>query len=126
VYSNDPSSFGNPNLTVRATIQVPVLISPKQVFLVGRLNDPLSSAVEVRGELEAPLELTPLQFDLEGKVQYEIVTVEQGRSYRIVFTASADKPTNFIGTLKLKTNYPEQPEIVIPVMGKFLPLPQAG
>jgi len=49
-------------------------------------------------------------------VTYRIEEVEPGRIFRVHFTSIPGPSGNYRGILKLKTNYPEKPEITIRIM----------
>ena len=71
----------------------------------------MSRVVLIRGQLDEPLELTPIEFSLEGKVNYRVEELEQGRRFKIHFTNIPGPQKSYQGFLKLKTNYIETPEI---------------
>lgn len=73
--------------------------------------------VDVRAELDRPLELTPTKFNLAEKLTYTIEEIEKGRHFQIRFTTLPGPPQTYRGYLKLKTNYPETPKITIRVSG---------
>jgi len=71
--------------------------------------------IEVRAELDRPLVLTPVHFDLHEKLAYKILEIEKGRTFKISFTSIQGPAQAFDGFLKLKTNYPEKPEIILQI-----------
>ncbi|MBN1103361.1 MAG: hypothetical protein JXL84_08120, partial [Deltaproteobacteria bacterium] len=75
--------------------------------------------VEIRAEKSKALRLEPSFFDLEGKVAYTLEEVQPGKCYRAHFTSQPGRPGIYYGFLKLKTNYPERPEVSIRIRGKF-------
>ena len=69
--------------------------------------------------LDKPLELTPVKFNLEGKLEYVIDEIEKGRQFQILFTSIPVNERKYNGLLKLRTNYPEKQEIIIPIRGQI-------
>ena len=106
-------------LTVKGTVKVSIDISPQFVLLNLKEGQSVSQVVEIRAETDKPLKLTPADFSLEGKVKYSIEEIEKGRIYIIELTTLPVKAQSFHGVLKLKTNYPEKPEIAVIISGNF-------
>lgn len=119
VYTNDPAR-NIQKIILKATVRVPISLSARHVFLFGPNNKRISKAVQIKAELERPLVLTPEEFTLEDKVAFSINEMEQGRRFEIVFTTIPGPPQTYQGVLKIKTNYPERPEISILIRGRTL------
>jgi len=105
-------------LRIKGTVQVAVHVSPRHIQLRGKIDEPVTRTAEIRAELERPLELTPHQFTLKDKVTYSIQEIEKGKRYEVRFT-SLPGASHYRGVLRLKTNYPEKPEIVFLIIGRF-------
>jgi hypothetical protein len=75
--------------------------------------------VQIKAELDKPLKLEPTLFDLSSKVIFKIEELEVGKTFLIRFTNIPGSAETYHGVLKLRTNYPEKPEISIRVRGKF-------
>lgn len=75
--------------------------------------------VYITGNLEKPLKIEAYSFSLDGKVNYEIDTIEEGKQYKVKFENIPDISGSHIGYLKLKTNYTERPSIKIRVSSRF-------
>jgi hypothetical protein len=88
-------------------------------LLAGAKGETITKTVEVRAELEKPLNLEPGKFNLEEKLTYKIEEVEKGRKFHIHFRNLPDAPSRYHGYLKLKTNYPEKPELTIRIRARF-------
>lgn len=86
---------------------------PRQVRLYGKEDQIITKIIEVSADLDKPLELTPADFNLDEKVVYTIEEVEKGKRFNIHFTSVPSPPQAYRGFLKLKTNYPEKPELTI-------------
>jgi hypothetical protein len=106
-------------LKIKAFVQVPITISRRYVYLKGENDRKMSKTVEIRSNLDKPLVLDPAQFNLEGKLAYTLEEVEEGRLFRVSFTSIPGSRRTYQGFLKLRTNYPEKPEIVIRIRGRF-------
>ena len=118
VYTNDPKkSFVI--LTVRALVQGIINLSSNKIRLYGNEGEAIMSAIEISAGLNKPLSLTPADFNLEGKIVYQLEEVEKGRRFRIHFKTMPSPPQSFHGFLKFKTNYPEKPIVTIWIKGKI-------
>lgn len=103
---------------VKITVEPLIYMSPKSVILNLEAGKRVSQFVTIRAGTDKPLHLTPGEFSLNGKVTYEIQEVEKGREWDIEFTALGETVENFHGFLKLKTSYPERPDIAIIITGR--------
>jgi hypothetical protein len=65
--------------------------------------------------MDKALTLEESQFSISEKVTYRIEELEPGRDYRIHFTTIPGMAGvgSYRGVLKLKTNYPEKPDVTI-------------
>ncbi|MBW1702193.1 MAG: hypothetical protein JRJ69_08485 [Deltaproteobacteria bacterium] len=118
VYTNDPNNKVV-RLRVKAFVKTPIYISSRHVNLYGKEYQTLITVVEVRAELDRPLKLTPVHFNLAEKLSYTIQEIEKGRKFRIRFTSIPGPAQAYHGILKIKTNYPEKPEIVLRIRGSI-------
>ena len=118
VYTNDPHNTLL-RIHLKGYVKVPVLVFPRYVQFVGKSDQVISKKVEVRSELDKPLELTPAFSNLEGKVSYQIQEIEAGRKFHILLKTIPGQHSSYRGFLRLKTNYPEKPEIFLQVRGRF-------
>lgn len=78
-------------------------------------NEVVTKEVEIKAELPTPLTLVPSQFNLEGRVTYRIDELEKGKRFRLVFQNVPGQSGTFRGFLRLRTNYPEKPDVLIMV-----------
>jgi hypothetical protein len=118
VYSNDPAGQIEA-LRIKAFVRVPIYISTRYVYLQGQAGQTATRSVKIRAQLDKPLKLEPTRFDLSPKVLYRIEELELGKTFLIHFTNLPGSAETYHGFLKLRTNYPEKPEISIRVRGKF-------
>lgn len=117
IYSNDPV---NPELliTVTAFVKPVITLSQRYVTFNGKGDESLAREIEIVGEMEKPLKLTPLSFNLDGKLTYSISEIEKGKKFRVQFKNLQGNAENFRGFLKLRTNYLEKPEVTIWIWGR--------
>jgi hypothetical protein len=94
-------------------------MSSRYVYLLGRAGQTMTRSVKIKAELDKPLTLEPTHFDLSSKVIFRIEELEKGKTFIIHFTNIPGPDEIYHGFLKLKTNYPEKPELAIRVRGKF-------
>jgi len=102
-------------LELKAFINVPILVSPRYVYLHAAEGQQVTRGIEVKAGLEKPLTLEPDQFNLKERVNYKILEVEKGKEFAIYFNNIPGPPGTYVGFLKLKTNYPEDPFITIKI-----------
>lgn len=106
-------------LRIKAFVKVPVYVSARYIRLYGKEGQEVTKVAEIRAELDKPLELSPADFTLSGKLKYTIEEIDKGRKYNIRFASIPGAADSYSGSLKLKTNYPEKPEIIFVISGRF-------
>ena len=74
VSSNDPVN-GQITLHLKALVKVPILLTPKYVYLSGISEKTVTRVVEFKAELDKPLEITPGEFNLGQKVNFNVEEV---------------------------------------------------
>jgi hypothetical protein len=87
--------------------------------LEGKAGEVVNRTAEIRAEKDSPLRLDPFHFDLGEKVTYSLEEVEPGKLYRAHFSNVPGLSGISYGQLRLKTNYPEKPEIRIRIRYNF-------
>ena len=112
VYTNDPVKK-TIRLSLKGFVKVPILVSPRRVRLYGKEGQILTRVVEVKAELDKALILTAGHFNLTEKLTYGIEEMEKGKRFQIRFATIPGPPQAYSGFLRLKTNYPEKPELTI-------------
>ena len=118
VITNDPQR-SILRIRMDGFVKVSIYVSSRYVHLIGNSYKKISKNIQVRAEMDRPLELTPVFFNLAGKVSYNIQEIEKGRKFQIHFETIPGNLTSFRGVLRLKTNYPEKPEIYLQIRGRF-------
>jgi len=119
IYTNDPK-IPQDTFVIEALIKTPIVMSERVVFLQGTTQETITRTVDIKGDLNKPLKLEPVDFTLDKKVNFSLEEVTQGKHYRVTFTSIPNVGNYYQGLLKLRTSYPEKPELVIYVRGRFL------
>jgi len=119
VYTNDPK-IPQEALVIEALIKTPIVLSERMVFLQGTTQETITRTVDIKGDPNKPLKLEPVDYTLDKKVKFSIEEVTRGKHYRVTFTTIPNVGNYYQGLLKLRTSYPEKPELVIHVRGRFL------
>ena len=118
VYHNDPNKK-TLILEIKGNVKVPIYLSSRYISLYGEEGQSVTRVIDIKAELDKPLELDPMEFNLGAKVSYTIEEIEKGRKYRIMFKSIPGPPQTYGGFLKLKTNYPEKPELTVRIRGQI-------
>ena len=118
VYTNDPK---NPvtTLVLEGVVKVPIFVSSRYVRLQGVPGARVTGSIDIRAEKEKPLSLEAVGFNLDTKATYRIEEITPGKAFKVSFTNISEANGTYLGFLKLKTNYPEKPEITIRIRGQF-------
>lgn len=119
VYTNDPYNRTE-RITIEAFVRAPILVAPRSVFLQGRVTERVTKSVDIKGDPGKVLKIEPINFSLNHRVEYNIEELEPGKHYRVSFTSIPNVSNYYHGSLRLKTNYPEKPELYIFVRGRFI------
>ena len=118
VFSNDPK---NPQVTIslKGSIWVPVKVNPRYVNLKGTENEKIEQILSLRGEKKEPLIAKLATVSIPDKVEVELEETEKGRAYQLRVKNKVKGEARYGGNLRLTTNYPEKPEIVIQISGQI-------
>ena len=116
VLSNDPN---NPKVSIalKGTIWLPIDMKPRAALLNGIVGEPIETVVHLRAEKEDPLILQLDSVSIPEKVSAELREVEKGRRYELKLKNRVQEDGAFAGEVRIKTNYPEQPEVRVPIYG---------
>jgi len=121
VVTNDPVK-SQVSLTMKGQIWTPVHLKPKYVRLKGTVGEEMEQVVVLRGEKKEPLKVELASISIPDKVEAELHEKEKGRSYELKVRNKVQGEGTYGGTLKLTTNYPEKPEIVVRISGNVTPI----
>lgn len=118
VYTNDPEN-SMVTLAIEAFIKVPILISPRYVSFTTYEGRVVSRSITITANEDEPLKLEPADFNLSAIMTYDVKVVEPGKVFKITFVNKPMPEGTVSGMLQLKTNYPEKPDISIPIRARF-------
>ena len=119
VYSNDPENRVV-IITLRANVKQSVQVSPQKIKMIGYEGAVITESVIISANMEKPLEIEPLRLNLSERITCDIEVIEPGKMFKVNFKYTPLEGDNINGALIIKTNYPERPNISIPVNARFL------
>jgi hypothetical protein len=118
IYTNEPGNRYQ-SVGIEVFVKVSIYVTSQHVYLRGPADQKVMAAVTVKGDGTKDLKLEETEFTLSEKVTYTIEEVEPGKLYRIHFTRLPGGVGVYRGILKLKTTYPEKPELSIRITAQF-------
>jgi hypothetical protein len=116
VVSNDPK---RPQITItmKGKIWVPIDVKPRYVRLRGTVDEEVETIVNLLADKKDPLIMNLASVSIPEKVDATLEETEKGRAYQLKVKNKVKGEAKYAGTLKLTTNYPEKPEVVIRIAG---------
>jgi hypothetical protein len=116
VFSNDPK---HPQITIglKGKVWAPIHVQPRYVRLRGTEDDEIKGIARLKGDKKEPLIAKLASVSLPEKVEVKLREVEKGRTYELEIKNKVKGEARYTGNVKLTTNYPEKPEIVIRFTG---------
>jgi len=116
VFSNDPK---HPQVTIalKGKVWAPIRVDPRYVRLGGTEDEEVESVVRLRGEKKEPLIAKLASVSIPDKVEVKLQETEKGRTYQLKVKNKVKGEARYSGKLRLTTNYPEKPEIVVQITG---------
>lgn len=123
VSTNDPN---RPQITIgiKGKIWVPIEMKPRYAHLKGVVGDALEAVVSLQSQKKDPLKIALVSVSIPEKITVELVVVEKDRSYQVKVRNKVEGQATYSGQIKLSTNYPERPEVLIRVNSTIQPLVQ--
>ena len=118
IYTNEPGNRYQA-VSIKVFVKVPIYVTSQHVYLRGPADRRITATVTVKGDGTKDLRLEETEFTLSEKVTHTIEEVEPGKLYRIHFTRLPGEVGVLRGVLKLKTTYPEKPELTIRLTAQF-------
>ena len=117
IFSNDPK---NPRVTVNlsAKVQPFIEVEPANIIFRGLPDEQDEKPVELTASSK-PFRITQVENNVEGKIGHELKTVEEGKHYQLKVKNLLSEEGQYRGLLKLKTDHPQKPEILIRVTGNI-------
>ena len=104
---------------MKGSVKVYIYLSPRSVFFFGDPGKKIIRKVDIKTTFDRPLTLKPVKFDLKDRLKYKIEEIKKGREFRVSFETIPGTGKMFKGSLKFQTNYPEKPELIISIRGRF-------
>jgi len=102
---------------MKGRVWSPIHINPRVVRLRGVEGDNIEQVVHIKGEKKEPLSIEILSNSIPDKLDLELNKAGKDNSYDLKVKNRVEKEKNYLGKIKLKTNYLEKPEILIQVVG---------
>lgn len=117
VFSNDPK---NPKLTISLTAKVNSFIEvhPPNILFRGLPDQQNERTVELNGTSQ-DFRILNVESNMEGKIAYQLKTVQEGKHYQLQVKNLLDKEGQYRGLLKIKTDHPQKPELLVHVVGNI-------
>jgi hypothetical protein len=102
---------------LKGKVWAPINIKPRYVRLRGAEGDDIKKVVLVQGDKEEPLVAKISSVSPPDKVEAKLRETEKGRTYELEVKNKIKGEGRYNGSVKLTTNYPEKPEVVIRFTG---------
>jgi hypothetical protein len=118
IYTNEPGNRYQA-VSIQVFVKVPIYVTSRHVYLRGPADRKVTATVTVKGDGTKDLKLEETEFTLSEKITYTIEEVESGKLYRIHFVRLPGEVGMYRGILRLKTTYPEKPELPIRLTAQF-------
>jgi len=119
VYTNDPDN-DQFVIAIKGEIWVPVKLRPRHARLVGVIGDKINRIVTVKGNKEDELKVKITQVSHKDKFEAELKKAKEGGGYVLDIKNKVDKESSYHGWIRMSTNYPEKPEVVLQVSGNVI------
>lgn len=121
VFTNDPKT---PEFTIgmRGKVWAPIQLDPRHASFTGIVGEKIQKVLRVRAAQEEPLIVKLASVSIPEKVEVELKEIEEGRTWELRVDNKVNEQTRYAGIIKLTTNYPEKPELVIRIIGNVRPL----
>jgi hypothetical protein len=107
---------------MKGKIWVPVDVKPPSVSLRGIVGEEIEAVVNLRADKKDPLVMNLASLSIPERVDVKLEETEKGRAYQLKAKNKVKEEVTYQGTLKLTTNYPEMPEVVIRISGRIMGL----
>ncbi len=121
VFSNDPER-AQITIGMKGTIWAPIDLTPRYANLKGVIGEAVEAVVHLRGRKKEALVMKVAAVSIPDKVAVELKELENGHSYELKVKNKAQEGGKYTGQVKLTTNYPEMPELIVRVRGIVKPL----
>ncbi len=118
VTTNDPE---NQTLVIglKGVIWVPVHMRPPQAHLRGVVGEPVEKKVIIEGSKGKPLSVELTSVTIPEMIEVDLKEVEKDLTYEMAIKNKMEAGGVYNGWIRLKTNYPEKPELFCGVSGQI-------
>ena len=86
---------------------------------MGYYGEIVKKEVTIASVEEKPFTITGITSDIEGNIEHELKTVQEGKEYRLEIKTRSGIKEPFQGRVVLKTSHQKKPELQLLVMGKL-------
>ena len=120
VSTNDPK---NPTLMIalKGKVWAPIHVKPQHARLFGVSGEDVETTIHIYGNKQEPLALEMGSVTIPDKVAVQLKALEENKVYQLKIKNKVAGETQYNGQIKLATNYPEKPELLIHVSANVRP-----
>ena len=120
VSTNDPS---NPTLMIglKGKVWAPIHVKPRYARLFGISGEDVESTIHIYGNKKEPLVVELGSVSIPDKVTVQLKVLEENKAYQLKVKNKVEGEVRYNGQVKLTTNYPEKPELMIRVSANMRP-----
>lgn len=104
---------------LKGKVWVPIYVKPRHVRLTGIMDEKIEKIVHLRGEKKEPLIVKLASVSISDMVEVKLQETQKGRAYQLKVRNKVKGKARYRGQVKLTTNYPEKPEIVVKIAGNI-------
>jgi hypothetical protein len=116
VTTNDPI---HPQVAIQMSgnVWAPVFLAPMFAEVTGIRGQQIDSTVRLFAQKEVPLILDVASISVPDNVTVALNMLEKEKVYELHVISNIQSEGRFKGEVRLSTNYPEKPEITVPIVG---------
>lgn len=116
VKTNDPK-HSNLTIGLYGVVSAPIFVDPPYAALTAMLGERVEATVYIIAQEEAPLALDLISMTVPDDVDVTLSAVKKDKVYALHVSGNLQAAGRFRGEARLKTNYPDKPELGIPIVG---------
>jgi hypothetical protein len=100
---------------MKGIVWAPIHLQPRYAQLRGIEGDEVKGTVRLTSQKEEPLVLKIASVSIPDKVEVTIDEKEKGRTFLLTVKDKANVEARYRGKVTLTTNFPDKPEMVVPI-----------
>jgi len=100
---------------MKGFVWAPIHVKPRYAQLTGSEGDEIKKDIRLTGQKTDPLILELDSVSIPDKVEVTLEEKEKGRTYLLTVKDKGQVEAKYRGKVTLKTNYPDKPQVVIPI-----------